>query len=62
MKATGIIRWLQESREIEVLEDQLKSRIFGGAGENERTELTQERLACAGTAQYHCTSVQTRRR
>lgn len=46
--STGIIRRLQESREIEVLADRRESRISGGAGENERTELTQERRTAGG--------------
>jgi len=42
----GIIRRLQESREIDVLEDQRERQSSGGAMENERTELAQERLVC----------------
>ena len=48
MEATEIIRRLQESREIEVLEDRRESRFSGGAGEKERTELTQEKQTAGG--------------
>jgi hypothetical protein len=39
---------LTHYREIEVLADRRESRVSGGAGENERTELTQERRTAGG--------------